>query len=363
MHKTILIKTNDSALPDIVKRTDATIIDGGLKNLFLSYLGYELVDGLHDDNNTPYYRLLRPAQILLDFEKVNPEAFNELFSEWQAIFECLLINGIEQYSSMEFKFLFLQELAKWLLVCNNSLYNNIGMKISNSANISIKIGHEQFDEIVSYLVQDIRKEIDSKDNLLYIVFCNNKINGSSSIVKILEERLSFNTEQLFHFQTMTFSYWKGMQFESFKDCCQIETVQYYTRNDKNGCSIGSGNRIRFENDDKGAYLKIRFYIKVIRPCNMKYDLHLQMCSIHSDWSKTIDQTISVNTSKDSIIERDFFVDFPYCNSDYKCVLYANDELINEISIRCDYYLNYLHDDNVYSECDDPGPFFRGGGMS
>lgn len=32
MDKTILIKTNASTLPSIVERTDATIIDGSLKN-------------------------------------------------------------------------------------------------------------------------------------------------------------------------------------------------------------------------------------------------------------------------------------------------------------------------------------------
>ena len=53
MDKTILIKTNASTLPSIVERTDATVIDGSLKNLFCTYLGYELVDGLHDDNNIP----------------------------------------------------------------------------------------------------------------------------------------------------------------------------------------------------------------------------------------------------------------------------------------------------------------------
>ena len=109
MDKTILIKTNASTLPSIVERTDATVIDGSLKNLFCSYLGYELVDGLHDDKNIPYYRLLRPAQILLDFEKVKSESFNELFHEWQGILEYLFINGIEQNSSTkEFKFILSQ---------------------------------------------------------------------------------------------------------------------------------------------------------------------------------------------------------------------------------------------------------------
>lgn len=190
MDKTILIRTNAFDLPDIVEQADATIIDGSLKNLFCTYLGYELVDGLHDDNNIPYYRLLRPAQILFTFEKVKPGAFNELFREWQGILEYLFINGIEQYSSIkEFKFRLSQELADWLLVCNDSLYENIGIKLSKSENISIKIDHEQFDEIVSYFVQGIRQEIDNKDNLLIIVFCNDKIKESSTIFKILEERL------------------------------------------------------------------------------------------------------------------------------------------------------------------------------
>lgn len=190
MDKTILIKTNASTLPSIVERTDATVIDGSLKNLFCSYLGYELVDGLHDDNNIPYYRLLRPAQILLDFEKVKSESFNELFHEWQGILEYLFINGIEQNSSTkEFKFILSQELANWLLACNDSLYYNIGMKIRKSENLSIKIDHEQFDEIVSYFMQGIRQEIENKDYPLNIVFCNDKINESSTIFKILEERL------------------------------------------------------------------------------------------------------------------------------------------------------------------------------
>ena len=77
MDKTILIKTNASTLPSIVERTDATIIDGSLKNLFCTYLGYELVDGLYDNNNIPYYRLLRPAQILLDFESAYKKCLRE----------------------------------------------------------------------------------------------------------------------------------------------------------------------------------------------------------------------------------------------------------------------------------------------
>lgn len=364
MNKTFLIKTNESVLPDIVKQTDATIIDGCLKNLFFSYLGFELVDGLHDDNNIPYYRLLQPTQILLDFEKIESEGFNELFREWLGILEDLFINGIEQYLSIKnFKFRLSQELVDWLLVSNDSLYNNIGIKLSNTANISIKIDHEQLDEIVSYFVQVIRREIKNKDNLLNIVFCNNKINESSYIFKILAEKLPLNTEMSSHFQIMTFAYWEVRQFESFKDCCQIEKVVYYTRNDNNGCSIGNNNRISFEDDDKGAYLKIRFYIKVLRPCNMRYDLHLQMCSLHSIWSTTINQTISANSSKDSIIEKDFIIDFPYCNCDYKCVLLANDELINEISIRCNYYLNWIVDNHDNSDYDDPGAFLRGAALS
>ena len=349
-----------------MERTDATVIDGSLKNLFCSYLGYELVDGLHDDNNIPYYRLLRPAQILFTFEKVKPGAFNELFREWQGILEYLFINGIEQYSSIkEFKFRLSQELADWLLVCNDSLYNNIGLKLSKSENISIKIDHEQFDEIISYFVQGIRQKIDNKDNLLNIVFCNDIINESSYIVKKLSERLPLNIERLPHIQIITFTYWKEQQFKSFKDCCQIEKAVYYTRNDYNGCSVGNDNRISFENDAKGAYLKIRFYIKVLRPCNMRYDLQLHICSIppHSFWSTTISQAISVNTSKDAVVERDFVINFPYCNCGYKCALYANDESINEISIRCDYYLDWLDDDHGYSDYGDPGPFLRGGVLS
>lgn len=366
MDKTILIKTNASTLPSIVERTDATVIDGSLKNLFCSYLGYELVDGLHDDKNIPYYRLLRPAQILIDFEKVKSESFNELFHEWQGILEYLFINGIEQNSSTkEFKFILSQELANWLLACNDSLYYNIGMKIRKSENLSIKIDHEQFDEIVSYFMQGIRQEIDNKDYPLNIVFCNDKINESSYIVNMLSERLPFNMEILSHIRIMTFAYWKKQQFESFKDCCQIEKAVYYTRNDYNGCSVGKDKSISFENDEKGAYLKIRFYIKVLRPCNMRYDLQLHICSIppHSIWSKTINQAISVNTSKDAVVERDFVIDFPYCNCDYKCVLFANEESINEISIRCDYYLDWLDDDHGYSDYDDPGPFLRGGALS
>ena len=367
MDKTILIRTNKSSLPDIVSKTDATIIDGSLKNLFCTYLGYELVDRLHDCNNIPYYRLLRPSQILLDFEKVKPESFNELFCEWQGILEYLFINGIqynEQSSTKEFKLSFSQGLADWLLGCNNSLYNNIGMNLSKTANISIQIDYEQFDEIVSYLVQSIRQEIDNKANQLNIVFCNNNINESSSIFKILKERLPLHVEIRSHIQIMPFVYWKDQQIESFKDCCQIEKAVYYTRNDNNGCSVGNDDRIRFDNDEKGAYLKIRFYIKVLRPCNMRYDLHLQMCSIppHSIWSTTINQTISVNSSKDFIIEKDFVIDFPYCNCDYKCVLFANEESINEISIRCNYYLNDWVDNYDYRNDDDPGPCFRGGGF-
>lgn len=365
MNKTILIKINASTLPSIVERTDATIIDGSLKNLFCTYLGYELVDGLHDDNNIPYYRLLRPSQILLDFEKGNPKSFNELFREWQGILENLFINGIEQYSSIkEFKFRLSQEIVDWLLVCNDSLYNNIGMKLSKSENISIKIDHEQFDEIVSYFVQGIIQEIDNKDNLLNVVFCNDKINESSYIAKMLSERLPLNTEKLSHIQIMSFVYWKEQQFESFKDCCLIEKAVYYTRNDYNGCSVGNDNRISFEDDAKGAYLKMRFYIKVLRPCNMRYDLQLHICSIppYPIWSTTINQAISVNTPKDSIIEKDFVINFPYCNCDYKCVLSANEESINEISIRCDYYLNDWVDNYDYINDDDPGPGNRAGYM-
>lgn len=366
MYKTILIKTKESTLPDIVKRTDATIIDGSLKNLFFSYLGYELVDEMHDDNNIPYYRLLRPAQILLEFEQVKPDAFNELFYEWLEILEYLFINGIEQSSSIKvFKFRLSQELANWLLVCNDSLYNNIGVKLSKTTNISINIDHEQFDEIVNYFMQAIKQKIDNTENLLNIVFCNNKINESSFIAKILAERLSLNTGMLSHIQIMPFAYWKDQQFESFKDCCQIKKVVYYTRDDNNGCSVGNDNRIHFENDDKGAYLKIRFYITVLKPCNMRYDLQLRICDIlpHTIWSTTINQTISVNSPKDSIIERDFVIDFPYCNCDYKCVLFANDESINEISIRCDYYLEWLNDDHGYNNNNDPGSFLRNSALS
>lgn len=366
MNKTILIKTNESALPNIVELTDATIVDGSLKNLFYSYLGFELVDGLHDDNNIPYYRLLRPAQIMFTFERVNPEVFNELFREWQGILEYLLINGIEQYSIIkEFKFRLSQELADWLLVCNDSLYNNIGMKLSKSKNISIKIDYEQFEEIINYFLQCIRQEIDNKENLLNIVFCNDKINESSYIVKMLSERLLLNIEILSHVQIMSFTYWKEQQFESFKDCCQIEKAVYYTRNDYNGCSIGNDNRISFKDDEKGAYLKMRFHIKVLRPCNMRYNLQLHIYSIpsHSVWSTTINQAISVNTSKDAVVERDFEIDFPYSNCDYKCVLFSNDESINEILIRCDHYLDWLDDDDGYCDYDDPGPFLRSGALS
>lgn len=366
MCKTVLVKINESVLPDIIERTDATIIDGSLKNLFFTYLGYELVDGLHDDNDVPYYCLLRPAQILFDFEEVKTESFNELFREWQGMLEYLFINGIEQYSSIkEFKFMLSEELADWLLLCSDSLYNNIGKKLSKITNVSIKIDHEQLDEIISYFAQCIRQEIDSKDNLLNIVFCNNKITDSSYIVKILEEKLHLNTEILSHIQIMTFAYWKELQLESFKDCCQIEKVVYYTRNNNNGCSIDNDNRITFEGDNKGAYLKIRFYIKVLRPCNMKYDLHLHMCTIppYSVWSTTINQTVSANSSKDSIVERDFVIDFPYSNCDYKCVLFANNESINEMSIRCDYYLDWLDSDHGSTDYDDPGPFLRSGAFS
>lgn len=367
MDKTILIKTNASTLPSIVERTDATIIDGSLKNLFCTYLGYELVDGLYDNNNIPYYRLLRPAQILLDFEKVKSESFNELFYEWQGILEYLFINGIPNnaQSSLVFKFHIPQGMTDWLLECDDSSYYNIGVKICQMPNISITIDNEQYNEITSYFVQRIKQEIDNNYNQLNIVFCNNNINESSSIIKILGEKLSFDTNILSHLiRIMSFSVWKELQFESFKDCCHIEKVVYYTGNN-NGSCVDTNNKIQFVDYGENTDFRIRFYIKVLRPCNMRYDLQLHICSIppHSIWLKTINQAISVNTSKDAVVERDFVIDFPYCNCDYKCVLFANEESINEISIRCDYYLDWLDDDHGYSDYDDPGPFLRGGALS
>lgn len=208
MDKTILIRTNASDLPDIVEQAGATIIDGSLKNLFCTYLGYELVDGLCDNNNIPYYRLLRPSQILLDFEKVKPEAFNELFREWQGILENLFINGIHNnnQSSLEFKFHIQQGLTDWLLGCDDSSYYNIGVKICQMPNISITIDNEQYNEITNYFVQRIKQEIDNEDNKLSVIFCNHDINSSSSIVDILEERLPL-------IQIVPFHIWVGKQME------------------------------------------------------------------------------------------------------------------------------------------------------
>lgn len=208
MDKTILIRTNASDLPDIVEQADATIIDGSLKNLFCTYLGYELVDGLCDNNNIPYYRLLRPSKILLDFEKVKPDSFNELFREWQGILEFLFVNGIpnNDHSSLVFKFHIPKGLTDWLLGCGDSSYYNIGVKICQKPNISITIGNEQYDEIISYFVQKIKQEIDNVDNKLNIIFCNPDINISSSIVNILEEKLPL-------IQIVSFHIWVGKQME------------------------------------------------------------------------------------------------------------------------------------------------------
>lgn len=365
MDKTILIKTNASTLPSIVERTDATIIDGSLKNLFCTYLGYELVDGLYDNNNIPYYRLLRPAQILLDFEKVKSESFNELFHEWQGILEYLFINGIPNnaQSSLVFKFHIPQGMTDWLLECDDSSYYNIGVKICQMPNISITIDNEQYNEITSYFVQRIKQEIDNNYNQLNIVFCNNNINESSSIIKILGEKLSFDTNILSHLiRIMSFSVWKELQFESFKDCCHIEKVVYYTGNN-NGSCVDTNNKIQFVDYGKNTDFRIRFYIKVLKPCNMIYNLQLRVCSICSDssWFITNHRTISVNTPKESTIELDFMIIFPYCNHDYECTLFANKELINNISIRSDYYLDYYNKSD-YSNDDDYGLYTGGAFM-
>ena len=160
--KTLYIQIT-SVLPSaLTEIEELTVLDCRQDESFCNYLGYELVDGIKM-NNVDCYRYMKPKKLLMEFAKKNPEAYQNILYQGEAIKKELL--NREPVSEEMMEIVMPQEYVEWLCkhTCTDRYRDYWGyacrqigerLKVNNKVKRPAK-------ELQEELVQPIERELES----------------------------------------------------------------------------------------------------------------------------------------------------------------------------------------------------------
>ena len=150
MKKTLLLKFCDNLDERINRHKDIDILDCTPVVYMNTVLGYELVDGLTNEEGMPFYRLMAPSSIMEELSSC-PDVYDKVSRAWNKMVGDLLFGYAQDVYSMPLP----KEFVYWLLNNENVNYVMIGEKYSPHEAVLTFEGQTLHEDVVLPIVKRI----------------------------------------------------------------------------------------------------------------------------------------------------------------------------------------------------------------
>ena len=213
--KTLCIRITSALPPSLTEIEELIELDCRQDESFCNYLGYELADGIKM-NHVLCYQYMEPKKLLMDFAQVEPEAYQNILYQWEAIQKQLLDREPASDDEM-MEIVMPQEYVEWLCkhTCTDRYRDYWGyacrqigerLKVNNKVKRSAK-------ELQEELVQPIERKLKSfllehKGEFDCFVFSDRFLKKDAQIVNRIhkwDEKLVYCADQEFTVNGVSFS--------------------------------------------------------------------------------------------------------------------------------------------------------------